>query len=132
VWHRFQNIERSLKRLQTSYVDILFVHMWDVGTPIEETLSALTDLVRAGKIHYLGASNFTGWQVSWLILQYWTPFVILSCIGSIRMYRQQIEHWKAGKVFAIFELAVLYVIRSTFLSSQFASSEPENHSKTVS
>ena len=61
--HILQNRERSLKRLQTDYVDILFVHMWDESTPIEETLSALTDLVRAGKVHYIGASNFTGWQV---------------------------------------------------------------------
>ena len=69
--HILQNIERSLKRLQTDYVDILFVHIWDCGTPIEETLTALTDLVRAGKIHYLGASNFTGWQVKIFIIFLW-------------------------------------------------------------
>ena len=61
--HIILNIERSLKRLQTDYVDILYVHLWDFGTPIEETLTALNDLVRAGKVHYLGVSNFTGWQV---------------------------------------------------------------------
>ncbi len=61
--HIMHNIEQSLKRLQTDYIDLLYVHMWDAGTPIEETLRALTDLVKAGKVRYLGASNFTGWQV---------------------------------------------------------------------
>ena len=57
------NITQIFKRLQTDYIDLLYVQMWDDGTPIEETLRALTDLVRAGKVRYLGASNFTGWQV---------------------------------------------------------------------
>jgi aryl-alcohol dehydrogenase-like predicted oxidoreductase len=64
--HILHNIEQSLKRLQTSYIDLLYVHMWDEGTPIEETMRALTDLVKAGKVRYLGSSNFTGWQVKYL------------------------------------------------------------------
>ena len=61
--HIMTNVEESLARLQTSYIDLLYVHCFDKSTPIEETLRALTDLVRAGKVRYLGASNFTGWQV---------------------------------------------------------------------
>jgi aryl-alcohol dehydrogenase-like predicted oxidoreductase len=55
--------EASLRRLGTDYVDLYQVHAYDALTPLEETLSALTDLVRAGKVRYIGVSNFTGWQL---------------------------------------------------------------------
>ena len=55
--------EASLRRLWTNYIDLYQVHAWDALTPLEETLSALSDLVRAGKVRYLGTSNFTGWQI---------------------------------------------------------------------
>jgi aryl-alcohol dehydrogenase-like predicted oxidoreductase len=55
--------EASLRRLGTDYIDLYQLHMWDDLTPIEETLSALTDLVRAGKVRYVGVSNFAGWQL---------------------------------------------------------------------
>ncbi len=61
--HILQGVEESLKRLQTSYIDLLYVHVWDYGTPLEETLRALHDVIRAGKVRYIGASNFCGWQV---------------------------------------------------------------------
>ncbi|GAA0938082.1 aldo/keto reductase [Nonomuraea longicatena] len=54
--------EDALRRLGTDYIDLLQLHAFDAGTPIEETLSALDDLVRAGKIRYLGISNFAGYQ----------------------------------------------------------------------
>jgi aryl-alcohol dehydrogenase-like predicted oxidoreductase len=56
-------VEASLKRLGTDYIDIYFLHGFDTLTPVEETLRALDDLIRAGKIAYLGASNFSGWQL---------------------------------------------------------------------
>jgi aryl-alcohol dehydrogenase-like predicted oxidoreductase len=59
-----RSIEGSLRRLQTDWIDLYQVHTPDAGTPIEETLDALTDLVREGKVRYLGSSNFAGWQVS--------------------------------------------------------------------
>jgi aryl-alcohol dehydrogenase-like predicted oxidoreductase len=55
--------EASLKRLGTDFIDLYQIHCWDAHTPIEETLSALDDLVRDGKVRYIGASNFTGWQI---------------------------------------------------------------------
>jgi len=61
--HILSSIEDSLSRLQTNYIDLLYIHVWDYGTPIEETLRALTDLVKSGKVRYIGASNFNGWQV---------------------------------------------------------------------
>ena len=62
--HIVQSVENSLERLKTSYIDLLYVHVYDYGTCIEETLRAMTDVVKSGKVNYTGASNFTGWQVS--------------------------------------------------------------------
>ncbi|MFY2561171.1 aldo/keto reductase [Corallococcus terminator] len=57
-------IERSLRRLRTDWIDLYQLHWPDPATPIEETLSALTELVREGKVRYLGSSNLLGWQVT--------------------------------------------------------------------
>ena len=56
-------VEASLRRLGTDWIDLYQLHVPDLVTPIEETLSALTDLVRQGKVRYVGASNFVGWQL---------------------------------------------------------------------
>jgi len=58
-----QACEQSLRRLHTDYIDLYQAHQWDPATPIEETLSAFESLVRAGKVRYIGVSNFTGWQL---------------------------------------------------------------------
>src|SRR5262249_54066938 len=60
----FQEIDASLRRLGTDYVDLYQIHRWDDATPIEETLDALNDVVRAGKVRYLGASSMYAWQFS--------------------------------------------------------------------
>ena len=57
-------VERSLTRLGTDYIDLYQLHMPDPSTPIEETLSALSDLVHEGKVRYIGNSNFSGWQIA--------------------------------------------------------------------
>ncbi len=57
-------VEASLRRLQTDWIDLYQLHTPDPGTPVEETLDALDDLVREGKVRYVGHSNFTGWQVA--------------------------------------------------------------------
>jgi aryl-alcohol dehydrogenase-like predicted oxidoreductase len=56
-------IEGTLDRLGTGYLDIYYVHGWHDPSPLEETLAALNDLVRAGKVHYVGVSNFAAWQL---------------------------------------------------------------------
>jgi aryl-alcohol dehydrogenase-like predicted oxidoreductase len=61
--HILSAVEASLRRLNTSYEDLYQVHMWDPGTPLEETLDALHQLVRSGKVRYLGASNYAGYQL---------------------------------------------------------------------
>nr|WP_279579172.1 aldo/keto reductase [Fodinicola feengrottensis] len=57
-------IDRSLVRLETDYVDLYQIHRWDYETPIEETLEALHDVVKAGKARYIGASSMYAWQFS--------------------------------------------------------------------
>jgi aryl-alcohol dehydrogenase-like predicted oxidoreductase len=61
--HLVRECEASLRRLGTDYIDLYQVHCWDGATPLEETLSTLSDLVHQGKVRYLGVSNFTGWQI---------------------------------------------------------------------
>jgi aryl-alcohol dehydrogenase-like predicted oxidoreductase len=60
----FRSVEGSLKRLQTDYIDLLWLHIWDFATPIDEVLRALDDLVRQGKVMYIGASNFPAWWIA--------------------------------------------------------------------
>jgi aryl-alcohol dehydrogenase-like predicted oxidoreductase len=61
--HIIEGCEASLKRLGTEYIDVFELHFFDPDTPLEVTLRALDDLVRAGKVRYVGCSNFTGWQL---------------------------------------------------------------------
>ncbi|HGF4014864.1 aldo/keto reductase [Burkholderia cenocepacia] len=56
-------VDDALRRLDTDYIDLLQLHAFDAGTPVEEVMSTLDDLVRAGKLRYIGVSNFAGWQI---------------------------------------------------------------------
>lgn len=75
----FTQLDDSLRRLQTDYIDLYIIHRWDEHTPIEETMSALHDVVRAGKVRYIGASSMRTWQ--FVKAQYtatlngWTRFI---------------------------------------------------------
>jgi aryl-alcohol dehydrogenase-like predicted oxidoreductase len=62
-YHIMNAVEASLRRLKTDHIDLYQIHTWYESVPIEETLRALDDLVRAGKIRYIGASNFAAWQL---------------------------------------------------------------------
>jgi aryl-alcohol dehydrogenase (NADP+) len=77
----FTQIDNSLRRLGTDYVDLYQIHRWDYGTPIEETLEALHDVVKAGKARYIGASSMHAWQFSQALysadLNGWTRFVTM-------------------------------------------------------
>jgi aryl-alcohol dehydrogenase-like predicted oxidoreductase len=74
-------VEASLRRLGTDWIDLYQVHCWDPNTPLEETISTLDDLVHEGKVRYLGASNFAGWHLAKALgiaaLHDWEPFVSL-------------------------------------------------------
>jgi aryl-alcohol dehydrogenase-like predicted oxidoreductase len=61
--HIMQEVEASLQRMNTDYIDLYQIHGFDPLTPLEETLSALTDLVRHGKVRYIGCSNLAAWQI---------------------------------------------------------------------
>src|SRR5579871_2814875 len=61
--HLINACEGSLRRLNTDHIDLYLLHAFDAMTPVEETLNALGDLVRSGKVRYVGCSNFSGWQV---------------------------------------------------------------------
>jgi aryl-alcohol dehydrogenase-like predicted oxidoreductase len=86
-------VEASLRRLGTDWIDLYQFHRPDPGTPIEETLSALDDLVRAGKVRYVGNSNFAGWQVAdaaWTArMRGLTPFV--SAQNHYNLLRRDVE-----------------------------------------
>lgn len=76
-----KQVEASLRRLGTEWIDLYQVHCWDPRTPLEETLSTLDDLVHEGKVRYVGASNFAGWHLAKALglaaLHGWEPFVSL-------------------------------------------------------
>lgn len=59
-----RSVEKSLQRLQTDYIDLLWLHIWDFTTPIEEVMRALDDLIRQGKVHYIGISDTPAWIVA--------------------------------------------------------------------
>lgn len=62
-YHVMRSVEDSLRRLQTDVIDLLYMHCWDPLTPLEESLRAFDDLVTAGKVRYIGVSNFKAWQL---------------------------------------------------------------------
>jgi aryl-alcohol dehydrogenase-like predicted oxidoreductase len=66
--HIMEQVELSLQRLQTDYIDLYQMHFPDSGTPIEETVRTLDDLVRQGKVRYIGCSNYAAWQVAEAVL----------------------------------------------------------------
>jgi len=88
----FAEIDHSLKRLGTDYVDLYQIHRWDYNTPIEETLEALHDLVKAGKVRYIGASSMFAWQFSKALytslMNGWTPFVSMQNHLNL-LYREE-------------------------------------------
>ncbi|HEY1609060.1 MAG TPA: aldo/keto reductase, partial [Paraburkholderia sp.] len=88
----FTEIDHSLKRLGTDYVDLYQIHRWDYNTPIEETLEALHDLVKAGKVRYIGASSMHAWQFSKALytslMNGWTSFVSMQNHLNL-LYREE-------------------------------------------
>src|SRR5699024_5262437 len=85
-------VEASLKRLETDYIDLLYIHRWDYDTPIEETMRALNDLVRSGKVHYIGASSMYTYQFQKAQqvaeINGWTKFVAMQNHYNL-VYREE-------------------------------------------
>ncbi len=82
-----RSVESSLKRLNTSYIDLLWLHAWDFMTPVEEVMRGLDDLVRSGKVHYVGISDTPAWIVAqantMADLRGWTRFIALQIEYSL-------------------------------------------------
>lgn len=90
--HIMSAIDASLKRLGTDYVDLYQIHRWDTNTPIEETMEALHDVVKAGKARYIGASSMSAWQFAkaqyTADLHGWTRFVSMQPQYNL-VYREE-------------------------------------------
>ncbi|KAI8813093.1 NADP-dependent oxidoreductase domain-containing protein [Cladochytrium replicatum] len=90
--HIFEAVEKSLERLQTSYIDLYQIHRFDPNTPIEETMEALNDLVRLGKVRYIGASSMYAWQFAKMNnvaeKNGWTKFVSMQNLYNL-CYREE-------------------------------------------
>src|ERR1700740_2381620 len=88
----FQELEDSLRRLRTDYVDLYQIHRWDYQTPIEETLEALHDTIKSGKVRYIGASSMFAWQFTKSLyladLHGWTRFVSMQNHYNL-LYREE-------------------------------------------
>jgi len=88
----FHELDASLKRLGTDYIDLYIIHRWDYATPIEETLDALNDVVKAGKVRYIGASSMHAWQFAKALftskLNGWAKFVSMQNHLNL-LYREE-------------------------------------------
>jgi aryl-alcohol dehydrogenase-like predicted oxidoreductase len=92
-YHLMQAVEKSLKRLQTDHVDLYYAHRWDDTTPIQETLRGLDDLIRMGKVLYIGASAYASWQLAdanaLAELKGWTAFAAIQ--SEYSMLKRDVE-----------------------------------------
>ena len=122
-----QAVDASLRRLGTDYIDLYQVHFPDQRTPIEETLRTLDDVVRAGKVRYIGCSNFTGWQIadaSWTArTDRLTPFVSAQNQYSLLERRPEREVLPACKRFGL-GLLPFFPLASGFLTGKYRQGEP--------
>ncbi len=92
-YHIMNGVEASLRRLQTDHIDLYQMHRWDDTTPIEETMRALDDLVRSGKVRYVGASAYAAWQLAKANLladmRGWAAFVTIQ--SHYHMLEREVE-----------------------------------------
>jgi len=93
--HILESCDASLKRLRTDYIDLYQVHIWDPVTPLEETLRALDDLVRWGKVRYIGVSNYAAWQIMkalWVSDRHgWVRFQSLQALYNLAIRDIEVE-----------------------------------------
>jgi aryl-alcohol dehydrogenase-like predicted oxidoreductase len=125
--HIFNGIDESLKRLDTDWVDLYQIHQWDEITPIEETVQALDDLVRSGKIRYIGASNFSSWQLTHANAvarrNGWTEFVSIQ--PHYHMFEREIEK-ELIPACNYFKVGILpyFPLAGGFLTGKYVENEP--------
>ncbi|MFN2150522.1 MAG: aldo/keto reductase [Anaerolineales bacterium] len=125
--HILSGVEASLRRLQTDYLDLYQIHRWDAETPLEETMQALDDLVRAGKVRYIGASNFDSWQLTYANalaeLRGWTKFVSVQPHYHILEREIEKELTPACKYFGI-GILPYFPLAGGFLTGKYQEGQP--------
>jgi aryl-alcohol dehydrogenase-like predicted oxidoreductase len=125
--HIMAGVEASLRRLGTDYIDLYQIHVWDEETPIDETLRALDDLLHAGKVRYIGASNFSAWQLTWANalaeLRGWTKFVSIQ--PHYHMFERGIEA-ELIPACQYFDIGILpyFPLAGGFLTGKYKQGEP--------
>ncbi len=126
-YHIMNAVEDSLRRLQNDHIDLYYVHRWDETTPIDETLRALDDLIRMGKVRYVGASAFASWQLAHANLlaemRGWTPFVAIQSHYHMLerdVEREVIPYCQAGNVGFI----PYFPLAGGFLTGKYKRGEP--------
>ena len=126
-YHMIQAVEQSLRRLQTDRIDLLYCHRWDDTTPIEETLRGLDDLIRMGKVTYIGASLYASWQLAHANvlaeLKGWTPFVVLQSEYNMLkrgVEREVLPYCRAHKV----GFVPYYPLAGGFLTGKYEMGKP--------
>lgn len=126
-YQMMQAVEESLRRLQSDHIDLFYCHRWDNTTPIEETLRALDDLIRVGKVRYIGASLYASWQLAHANvlaeLKGWTPFVVLQ--SEYNMLKREVErevlpYCRAHKV----GFVPYYPLAGGFLTGKYEAGNP--------
>ena len=126
-YHILAGVEASLRRLNTDHIDLYQIHRWDEATPIEETLRALDDLVTAGKVRYVGSSNFAAWQLArantLAEVRGWTPFATIQ--NHYHMFERGIEQEVLPYCNA-FNVGILpfFPLAGGFLTGKYRRGEP--------
>ena len=125
--HIMQAVEASLRRLQTDTLDLYQIHEWDEATPIDETLRVLDDLVRAGKVRYIGASNFAAWQVcranDLAEMRGWTAFVSIQPEYHMLQRGIEAELVPYGKAFNV-GILPYFPLAGGFLTGKYKRGQP--------
>lgn len=125
-----QTCEESLRRLRTDRIDLYWMHLWDPFTPMEETLRALDDLVRAGKILHVGLSNTPAWMVAeahWLSAwRNYMPIAGLQLQYSLMERSIEIEHVPLAQAYGM-GIAAWSPLRNGALSGRYRKAEPSGH-----
>ncbi|MEX2246580.1 MAG: aldo/keto reductase [Dehalococcoidia bacterium] len=123
----FEAVDASLRRLATEYIDLYQVHFPDVRTPIEETMRALDDVVRSGKVRYVGCSNFAGWQVvesQWVArTEHLSPFVSAQNQYNLLDRRIERELVPAAQKYGL-GILPYFPLASGFLTGKYTQGEP--------
>ncbi|KAK5378904.1 hypothetical protein LTR20_010404 [Exophiala xenobiotica] len=119
--HIFESIDASLKRLDLLYVDLLQIHRFDPRTPVKETMQALNDIVRSGKVRYIGASSM--WAHQLLEYQYtarihgWTEFVSMQNLYNAIYREEEREVYPACQKFGMAVVAIAWTLSKPFISA---------------